>query len=69
MAPLVNLNLQPSIKTNADGLYYVMVANHQGETRGDPWRTDLTCLAVDATNLTIEQTNALFSQAPTVHRF
>lgn len=37
------------IKTNADGLYYVMVANHTGDTRGNEWYTDLICLAVDAT--------------------
>ena len=38
-----------STKTNADGLYYVMRAEHVGDTRGDEWYTDLTCLAVDAT--------------------
>jgi hypothetical protein len=36
-------------KINADGLYYVMVANHVGDSRGNDWYTDLTCLAVDAT--------------------
>jgi hypothetical protein len=36
-------------KLNADGLYYVMEANHRGDTRGEEWYTDLTCLAVDAT--------------------
>lgn len=41
--------LATSIKTNADGLYYVMSANHNGDTRGNDWYTDLTCLAVDAT--------------------
>ena len=30
-------------------MYYVMVANHQGDTRGAAWWTDLVCLAVDAT--------------------
>ena len=38
-----------SIKTNADGLYYVMVADHSGDTRGNEWYTDLICLAADAT--------------------
>lgn len=42
-------NLELSIKTNADGLYYVMTADHTGDTRGNEWYTDLTCLAVDAT--------------------
>ena len=36
-------------KLNADGLYYVMVANHSGDTRGNDWYTDVICLAVDAT--------------------
>lgn len=36
-------------KVNADGLYYVMRAEHTGDSRGTPWYTDLTCLAVDAT--------------------
>jgi hypothetical protein len=34
------------IKTNPKGLYYVMVANHQGDTRGQAWWSDLTCLSV-----------------------
>ncbi len=44
-----NALISSSIKTNADGLYYVMVANHSGDTRGIPWYSDLTCLSVDAT--------------------
>jgi len=35
-------------KTNDDGLYYVMIADHSGDTRGNDWYTDLTCLAIDA---------------------
>lgn len=47
-----NLQLQDSVtKLNAQGLYYVMRAEHTGDSRGTPWYTDLTCLAVDATNL------------------
>ena len=34
---------------DARGLYYVMVADHAGDTHGDAWRTDLTCLAADPT--------------------
>ena len=41
--------LASSIKTNADGLYYVMKAEYTGDTRGEAWYADLTCLAVDAT--------------------
>lgn len=35
-------------KVNKQGLYYVMAANHSGDTRGNAWYTDLTCLAIDA---------------------
>jgi len=44
-----NLNLQSgSARINGHGLYYVMVATHTGDTRGNPWYTDVICLAVDA---------------------
>ncbi len=48
-AQAYNLTQEGAIKTNADGLYYVMIANHRGDTRGDTWETEMTCLAVDAT--------------------
>jgi hypothetical protein len=42
-------------KINGQGLYYVMVATHTGDTRGNPWYTDVVCLAVDATlNISIK---------------
>lgn len=44
-----NLMVEQSIKTNADGLYYVMIADHVGDTRGNEWYSDLLCLAIDAT--------------------
>jgi hypothetical protein len=44
-----NYRLSLSVKTNADGLYYVLSCNHTGDTRGQPWYTDLIMLAVDAT--------------------
>jgi hypothetical protein len=44
-----NAMIAASNKTNDDGLYYVMVADHQGDTRGNAWFTELTCLAIDAT--------------------
>lgn len=34
----------------ADGVYYVLVAEHQGDTRGIDWYTSLVCLNVDATS-------------------
>jgi hypothetical protein len=33
---------------NADGLYRVYVAEHVGDTRGQEWYSDLTCLAVQS---------------------
>lgn len=33
--------------TSADGLYRVMVAEHAGDTRGNDWYTELTCLSID----------------------
>ena len=44
-----NLMAQNVLKTDADGVYYVMVANHSGDTRGNDWYTDLICLSIDAT--------------------
>jgi hypothetical protein len=43
--PSIALQSSPS----SNGLYYIMVANHSGDTRGNPWYTDMVCLAVDAT--------------------
>lgn len=36
-------------KLNDDGFYYVMVAEHSGDTRGNDFYTHLICLAADAT--------------------
>jgi hypothetical protein len=44
-----NALLARTIKTSTDGTYYVMRADHNGDTRGNDWITTLTCLAVDAT--------------------
>lgn len=43
----------------ADGVYYVLVAEHEGDTRGVPWYTNLVCLNVDVTTNPINsvQTN------------
>lgn len=43
-----NQRIEKTNKINKDGLYYVMVADHVGDTRGQEWYTDLYCLAVDA---------------------
>jgi hypothetical protein len=34
----------------ADGLYKVLVVEHSGDTRGHAWQTDLTCIALNASN-------------------
>ncbi len=44
----VNLLNEQSNKINNDGLYYVMIADHAGDTRGNEFYTELTCLAIDA---------------------
>lgn len=44
-----NFYSQLSAKLDDDGYYYVMVAEHYGDTRGNAWYTDMICLAVDST--------------------
>jgi len=45
----INLaSLKQALKLSSDGLYYVMRADHVGDTRADEWYTDITALAVDA---------------------
>lgn len=46
-------------QTSADGLYYVMVATHSGDTRGDEWYTNLICLSVDSTITSQDSLSAL----------
>lgn len=45
---------ETAAKLNADGLYYVMRADHTGDSRGTTWYTNLTCLAVDASAKNVE---------------
>lgn len=44
-----NAFIQTTNPLNADGYYYVMVAEHQGDTRGNDWSTDLICISADPT--------------------
>lgn len=50
----INLN-QPNSAANipapvtADGVYFVLVAEHTGDTRGVDWYTSLVCLNIDVT--------------------
>jgi hypothetical protein len=60
----INQNIAGQNKINSDGLYYVMVANHVGDTRGEDWYTDMICLAVDATFITTEAANTLTAVGP-----
>lgn len=50
-----------AIKTNDDGHYYVMIADHSGDTRGTEWYTSLICLSVDTSIPTsyTERTSAI----------
>jgi hypothetical protein len=59
-------NIGPNTGNPSDqqGLYYIMVANHTGDTRGENWYTDLTCLSVDATLVNQDQNNALVQTGP-----
>lgn len=34
-----------------DGFYRILVAEHTGDTRGQEWYTDMTCLAIDTTTM------------------
>lgn len=40
-------NFGPS--TSNDGFYKVIYLDHTGDTRGDPWYTDMVCLTIDST--------------------
>jgi len=43
-----NALLAQSIHTNADGLYKVLWVDYSGDTRGQEWYCDITCIAIDA---------------------
>jgi hypothetical protein len=58
------------VQTSADGLYYVMVANHKGDTRGNDWYTEMVCLSVDSTITSANALSALVAQsAGTIQRY
>jgi hypothetical protein len=46
--PINSTLAKTTTKLNGAGLYYVMRADHFGDTRGTAWYTDLTCLAINA---------------------
>lgn len=37
-------------RLNADGMYYVLVMEHIGDTRGQEWYTSMVCLDIDVTS-------------------
>ncbi len=44
-----NGNIEMQSALNDEGLYYVMLAEHWGDTRGNDWHTEVVCLAADVT--------------------
>lgn len=58
------------VQTSADGLYYVMIANHKGDTRGNDWYTEMICLSADSTIASQDAIRALIAQdAASVNRY
>ncbi|MCT9071194.1 phage protein [Cupriavidus gilardii] len=46
-----NERIEEQAKLQDDGYYYVMIAEHHGDTRGNEYYTDVICLAADVTVL------------------
>jgi hypothetical protein len=46
-----NERIEKQAKLQDDGFYYVMFAEHSGDTRGNEYYTDVICLAADVTDL------------------
>lgn len=46
-----NQRIQQQAKLQDDGFYYVMIAEHSGDTRGNEYYTDVICLAADVSVL------------------
>ncbi len=49
----------------ADGVYYVLVIEHEGDNRGQEWYTSLTCLNINTTTNPINSVNLNPNVAPT----
>lgn len=52
----------------ADGVYYVLVAEHSGDTRGIEWYTSLVCLNIDVTTNPINSVQVGYGQSATLKR-
>jgi hypothetical protein len=59
---VTNITTALQTQTSADGLYYIMVANHKGDTRGNEWYTEMICLSVDSTVTSDAALKALVAQ-------
>ncbi|MGH8786835.1 MAG: phage protein, partial [Cupriavidus necator] len=46
-----NERIRQQAKLQDDGFYYVMLAEHDGDTWGNDWYTETICLAADVTVL------------------
>lgn len=46
-----NQRIEEQAKLQDDGYYYVMIAEHHGDTRGNEYYTEVICLAADVTVL------------------
>lgn len=66
--PLNTVALAAQLRIIPSGLYYVMRAEHHGDTRGPDWYSDLTCLAADAT-IPINQVFTTVQQANAIPRY
>lgn len=65
-----NIATALQVQTSADGLYYVMIANHKGDTRDNEWYTEMVCLSVDSTITSDQALKALVAQdAGTILRY
>jgi hypothetical protein len=52
-----DLNLVAGVSKENDGLYRVVVIEHEGDTRGQEWTTHIICLLVDKTAATATPPN------------
>lgn len=57
-----NIKTALQAQTSADGLYYIMTANHSGDTRGNEWYTSMVCLSVDSTIASTDAVSVLVAQ-------
>ena len=51
--PQFGLQNNTPLATQTDGVYMVFAAEHEGDTRGNEWHTDLICLAVEVNQQTV----------------